>query len=107
MVEDRDLAERMTLQMLGRFRIALEHIELHLFELSDALLGEDHLDRAHICGAVKAPEDNVGHDRGSFSWAVQASPASLERIRWPDQRSEGGSCLWARGTASSKTPPRL
>ena len=38
MVEDRNLAERVTLQMLGHFGFALEHIELHLFELSDALL---------------------------------------------------------------------
>jgi hypothetical protein len=72
MVEDRDLAEWMTLQMLGRFRLALEHIELRLFELGYAFLGEDHLDGAHIRGGVKAPEDNLGHICASFSCTVQA-----------------------------------
>ena len=58
--------------MLGRFRIALEHVELDLLELSDTLLGEEHLDRAHIRGAVEAPEDNVGHAGASLSCAVRA-----------------------------------
>ena len=56
-------AEGMTFQMLRRLRLALEHVELHLFEVSHAFFDEDHLDRTDIGGGVKAPEDNVGHDR--------------------------------------------
>jgi hypothetical protein len=74
MVEDRDFAERVTLKMVGRFRLALEHVELHLFELRHALFGEDHLNRTDIGGAVKTPEDNVGHDWVPSQGAVQADP---------------------------------
>ena len=48
MVEDRDLAERMALPMLGRLRIAREHVQRHLLEVGHALFGEHHLDRADV-----------------------------------------------------------
>src|ERR1700733_1555353 len=61
MVEDGDLAEGMALPMLGRFRIARQHIQRHLLEVAHALFGKHHLDRADVGGAVKAPEGHVRH----------------------------------------------
>ncbi len=55
MVEDRNLAERMAPQMLRPFRLAFQDVERHLLERRDALLGEKHLDGAHVGGAVEAP----------------------------------------------------
>ena len=48
MVEDRHLAEGMPLHVLGRFRVAREHIQRHLLEVGHAFFGQHHLDRADI-----------------------------------------------------------
>ena len=48
MIEDRHLAERMTLQVFGGFRIALEDVQLHLLVIGEPFFREHHLDRTHV-----------------------------------------------------------
>jgi len=55
MVEDRDLAEGMALEMLGLFGLPRQHVQVHLLELRTALFREQHLDRTDIGRAVEAP----------------------------------------------------
>src|ERR1700722_9650867 len=62
MIQNRDFAERMALQMLLRFRLALQNVQRHLLELRDGLLGKQHLDSAHVRGAVEAPENHFRHE---------------------------------------------
>src|ERR1700679_986451 len=52
----------MTLQMLVHFRLALQNVQRHLLELRDALFGKQHLDSAHVRGAVEAPENHFRHE---------------------------------------------
>src|ERR1700678_2707257 len=52
----------MTLQMLAHFRLALQDVQRHLLELRDALFGKQHLDSAHVGGAVEAPENHLRHE---------------------------------------------
>ena len=40
--------------MFGRFRLALKHVEWHLFELREALFGHHHLDGAHVGGVIES-----------------------------------------------------
>ena len=52
MIKNRDLAKRMAVQLLGRLRLTLQHIERDQFDLREALLCQEHLDRAHIGDTV-------------------------------------------------------
>src|ERR1700721_3850439 len=52
----------MTLQMLVHFRLALQNVQRHLLELRNALFGKQHLDGAHVRGAVEAPENHFRHE---------------------------------------------
>jgi hypothetical protein len=66
----------MTLQMLVHFRLALQNVQRHLLELRDALFGKQHLDSAHVRGAVEAPENYFRHE---FVTSVLERPNHLFR----------------------------
>jgi hypothetical protein len=55
MVQHGHLAERMPLQMLGRLRVAGQHVQRHLLEIGKTLLRQHHLDGADVGGTVEAP----------------------------------------------------